>query len=234
LVPFFAIFFIFLLRSQIGFSIKVSTHPLLPPFVRSTQKVSGPFFEKNGRNYPIMFIRALTESLLRSWGQRTVHAPPTRYEIALIHALYFAPLLWLGWSIASRILFAAEKTSGHGIGDILTVTGGLAAGTVAFLLWGVFYRKAALEGWALSHLLWIVKAYTSLALWSAFGALAFAVLLLFAAIAQPLAALLIYGLPLIAIGIAGMFFLRLTTGYARFLKRQSVRGYEGKLAGVKK
>lgn len=166
-------------------------------------------------------IRLFFEWILQRAGERTENSPPTAYERALIQALYILPLLWLIWSVGSRALLQQdEPPSGHGIGDILGVTGALAAATVISLIWAVQYRKAPLEMWAVTHLIWITKAYTTLALYAAFGALAFAVMLLFALLVKPLAFMMIYGLPLVALVVMGGFLLRIISGYHAFLKRQ--------------
>lgn len=50
----------FLLASDTGLNYKEDTHPLLPPFVRSTQKVSGPFFMLFHREIEINYTEVST------------------------------------------------------------------------------------------------------------------------------------------------------------------------------
>jgi uncharacterized membrane protein len=166
-------------------------------------------------------IRAILESLMKSWGEHTTRAPLTRYERALIHALYLGPLATATY-IAARLTLSDTPPRAQ-LGKIATLPLGLAAVTIVFLFWAASYRKAGLETWSMSHLFWISKAYISLAAWSIGGVLLLAIFMVIAAIISPkLAAAVIYGIPLVAIGVAGTFLFRIVSGYLLFLKEKPI------------
>jgi len=154
----------------------------------------------------------LIESLLTHMGEKTGQSPPTRYEVIIIHCFYLAPLLWAGalaWDAFYAQTSLTDKPRAIGFGTILEVTGGLAALTVLFLIWAAKYRKKPIDMWAASHLVWISQSYLNLALFSALAVVAFGVLLLLGAISTTIAAIAIYGLPILALLTVGLFLIRL-------------------------
>lgn len=167
---------------------------------------------------------SIFKDLLKTWGRRTTQAELTRYEKALIHLFYLGPLATVFY-IAARVILSSPRSH---ISEIVSIPLLLAAGTVLFLFWAVFYRKDGLERWALSHLLWISKAYISLAAWCVIGSLFFAVFLIVAGIiSAKIAAVLIYAIPLVALAVTAVFIFKIIIGYLSFLRQRPIgRGWQ--------
>jgi len=163
-------------------------------------------------------IRCLIEPLLEHLGRSTVHSPPTSIERALGHGAYAAGGALVAWVVL--------RGTGHGtpvgLGTVLQFTGLLAALTYLFLFWAVRYRHTPPEPWFASHLVWLSLSFGLLFLAVVGGALFLAVGLLFAAIAPPIAMLLVYG-PLVLGALMTMWFgYRCLRGYLAYLRQTPV------------
>ncbi len=170
----------------------------------------------------------IAEWAMAKAGERTESSAPTHYELAIIHFLYLLPLLHLlqaGLRYFFPLLLPVSEASvlPHvGMGNFIIVLGALVSLTVIFMIWTIQFRKVKIESWVISHLLWLFKAYSSLALFILLAILAYAVLILLVFVIKPLAALLIFGIPLLALCIGGLFLYRIISGYFAFLKHKPV------------
>lgn len=161
-------------------------------------------------------------------GEKVEGAAPTTYELAAIHFLYLLPLFHLlqaGLRYFSPLfppLYSAPILPHIGIENFIFALGALVSVTVIFMIWTIQFRKTRIDAWITSHLLWLFKAYYSLALSTLFAVVAYAVLILLVFVIKPLAALLIFGIPLLVLCAGGLFLLRIIRGYLAFLKKKPV------------
>jgi uncharacterized membrane protein len=161
-------------------------------------------------------IRYLLDDLGRN---PSIRSAPTAIERILVHLLYLAGLLALG-QLAWRV--AGQPRPPLSIVAILGGSAGLAAVAVVFLLWAVRHRRTPPQGWFLTHIVWQARTYALVALLIAAGFLLLAVGVLFAAIAPPLAVVIVYGPYASGWLVAIWFASRSVRGYLAFLRASPV------------
>ena len=157
-------------------------------------------------------IRYLLDELGRN---PAIRSAPTAIERSLVHLLYLVGLIVLGqfvWRATGH--YQAPLT----IAGLLGGSSGLAAVALVFLLWAVRHRRTPPEGWFLTHIVWLAWTYALVALLIAAGFLFLAIGLLFAAIAPPVAVVVVYGPYAIAWLLAIWFASRCVRGYLAFLR----------------
>jgi hypothetical protein len=133
----------------------------------------------------------LLEPLLRRLGAAATTAEPTRGELALMHAAYVAMGL-IALAPFARDLFDVPLPP-LSFDAYLSPFMAVAAAITLWIWWSVFYRATPPEQWLVSHQIWLLFSFGSLALIVALGVLFIVVSLLFAALFPPLAILLAYG-----------------------------------------
>lgn len=163
-------------------------------------------------------LKSVIEPLLDQVGRRTTRTPPTVVELVLAHAAYLSGFALLGWAV----LRATGHRNPVGFEAVLSLAGLAAALSYLFLLHAGRFRPALPELWFASHLVWIFKTYTGLALAGAVGVLLLAVGLLLAALATPIAAMVVYGPLLGVVAFLLWFFYRCARGYVALLRHAPV------------
>lgn len=149
--------------------------------------------------------RTLLDPLLRRLGAAATTAEPTRGELALMHAAYIAMGL-IALAPFARDLFDVPlpplSFDGY-LAPFMTIV----AIITLWIWWSVFYRATPPDQWLVSHHIWLLFSFGSLAFIVAFGALVVVVSLLFAMMFPPLALLLVYG-PWLASYVLGLWLLQ--------------------------